>query len=270
MPQPFNNAVITNSGARLLTGAQAGECAIQFTRIVTGNGTYSEDEKSPANLQAQSGLRSLQNSFPISNIKIISDHAVGMTVLITNQDPVTKEALVTNGYYINEIGLYAKPSGSGDSDEVLYSIAVTSAENGDFMPPYNGYNPVQITQEYFATVDNALEVTIQTGAGAVALVEDLEKLGKEVKGLLDEKQDAEAGKGLSTNDYTTEEKSKLAGISAGANKTTVDSALSSTSTNPVQNKIVKAALDDKGPGIHVGMYPPSDTSKIWVKTDFEV
>ena len=43
------------------------------------------------------------------------------------------------------------------------------------------------------------------------------------------------------------DKKKLDGIAAGANKTTVDSALSSTSTNPVQNKAVKAALDQKVP-----------------------
>ena len=55
----------------------------------------------------------------------------------------------------------------------------------------------------------------------------------------------ETGKGLSTNDYTTTEKNKLAGIATGANKTTVDNAMSSTSTNPVQNKIIKSALDNK-------------------------
>nr|DAI80222.1 MAG TPA: hypothetical protein [Bacteriophage sp.] len=46
----------------------------------------------------------------------------------------------------------------------------------------------------------------------------------------------------STNDYTTAEKNKLAGIQAGANKTVVDPTLSPTSTNPVQNKIVNAKL----------------------------
>ena len=54
---------------------------------------------------------------------------------------------------------------------------------------------------------------------------------------------AESGKGLSTNDYTTEEKEKLAGIEDGANKTIVDAALSSTSTNPVQNKVINTKLD---------------------------
>lgn len=42
---------------------------------------------------------------------------------------------------------------------------------------------------------------------------------------------------------TEEDKKKLAGIEEGANKTVVDSELSSSSTNPVQNKVVKAEID---------------------------
>ena len=41
------------------------------------------------------------------------------------------------------------------------------------------------------------------------------------------------------------DKVKLDGIEDGANKTTVDAALDATSTNPVQNKVVKTALDGK-------------------------
>ena len=63
--------------------------------------------------------------------------------------------------------------------------------------------------------------------------------------MLSGKVDKVDGKGLSTNDYTTAEKNKLGGIEAQANKTVVDSSLSGSSTNPVQNKIVKAALDGK-------------------------
>lgn len=81
----------------------------------------------------------------------------------------------------------------------------------------------------------------------------------------------ETGKGLSTNDYTTAEKEKLGGIAAGAqvnviesvkvNGTAqtvtskavdiavpvVDNALSGSSTNTIQNKVVKGALDAKAP-----------------------
>ena len=40
-------------------------------------------------------------------------------------------------------------------------------------------------------------------------------------------------------------KAKLDGVEAGANKTVVDAALDASSTNPVQNKAIKAALDSK-------------------------
>ena len=54
----------------------------------------------------------------------------------------------------------------------------------------------------------------------------------------------ETSKGLSTNDYTTTEKNKFAGIATGANKTIVDSTLNASSENPVQNKVVKGAVDE--------------------------
>ena len=61
----------------------------------------------------------------------------------------------------------------------------------------------------------------------------------------DTKVDKISGKGLSTNDYTTAEKNKLSGIATGANKTVVDSAISESSANPVQNKVVKEYVDSR-------------------------
>ena len=55
---------------------------------------------------------------------------------------------------------------------------------------------------------------------------------------LNNKVDKVAGKGLSEADFTNNEKTKLAGIANGATRVIVDSALSSTSTNPVQNKVI--------------------------------
>lgn len=46
------------------------------------------------------------------------------------------------------------------------------------------------------------------------------------------------------------DKQKLDGIATGANKTVVDSALSSTSTNPVQNKVINNALYGKANSSH--------------------
>lgn len=72
----------------------------------------------------------------------------------------------------------------------------------------------------------------------------LERLWSKITAKLDLKVDKVNGKGLSTNDYTTTEKNKLAGIAIGATKTVVDTALSSSSTNPVQNKVVNTAISN--------------------------
>lgn len=50
------------------------------------------------------------------------------------------------------------------------------------------------------------------------------------------------------------DKAKLDEVEEGANKTTVDSALSDSSTNPVQNKVVKDALDSKASSNHTHNY----------------
>ena len=49
---------------------------------------------------------------------------------------------------------------------------------------------------------------------------------------------------------TADERTKLSGIATGANKTTVDATLSSSSTNPVQNKVINTALAGKASTSH--------------------
>lgn len=84
----------------------------------------------------------------------------------------------------------------------------------------------------------------------------LKKLISLIKADLVLKVDKVSGKGLSTNDYTNSEKDKLAGIATEANKTTVDSSLNSTSTNPVQNKVINEALSGKANSSHTHNYLP--------------
>ena len=180
MPQLFHSAVITNAGIQLLLKAQAGEAKIEFTKLKTGNGSYAEEEKETSVLQEMTDLKSVKNSYCFSDVKIHSDHCVKVTSLITNYDSVARKTLISEGYYINEIGLYAKEKDVKNGEEVLYSIAVTSGENGDFMPPYNGLSPVEIIQEYYATVSNSAEVVIQGTSKAVALAEDLQEAEKKI------------------------------------------------------------------------------------------
>ena len=65
------------------------------------------------------------------------------------------------------------------------------------------------------------------------------------------------------------DKSKLDGIATGANKTTVDSALSSSSTNPVQNKVINSALSGKANSSHThSEYLPLAGGKVTGPTSF--
>ena len=183
MPQLYSNAVITDAGLALLDKAQAGTASIHFTRMATGSGTYTTDEKISSVLRKSTGLKSEENSYPLSSVSVVPDGGVKLSALITNQDPATGEVLVSEGYHINEIGLYAKEKDGDDSTEVLYSITVPRGDNGDYMPSYGIGAPVQIVQEYHAKTGNAIEVTISS-AGAVMLVEDAQREFEKLKEMI--------------------------------------------------------------------------------------
>ena len=72
----------------------------------------------------------------------------------------------------------------------------------------------------------------------------------EVDGKLDEKAGTSVASSSGNGLMSSADKVKLDGITTGANKTTVDSAMSSTSTNPVQNKVINAALNGKANSNH--------------------
>lgn len=92
---------------------------------------------------------------------------------------------------------------------------------------------------------------IEEGANKTAIDEEITETGinavqgKVIYNALKDKVDKEEGKGLSSNDFTNDEKNKLSNIEAEANKTIVDDTLSLESENPVQNKVVLAALNEK-------------------------
>lgn len=81
---------------------------------------------------------------------------------------------------------------------------------------------------------------------------------------LEKKVDKVEGKGLSTEDYTSVEKTKLASIAEGATKVVVDDTIKDSS-NAVQNGAVKKALDGKAPNSVFtsssnGLVPKADTT----------
>ena len=67
---------------------------------------------------------------------------------------------------------------------------------------------------------------------------------KIIKSELDKKAERNVVNTTTNGLMSVADKKKLDGIDAGANKITVDTSLSSTSTNPVQNKVVNSAINN--------------------------
>ena len=185
----FNNAIMTSAGAELLAATTAGTAKLKFTKLVTGSGTYTESEKTRGSLQARKSLKAQKQEFPFSTITMASDTCVKLVALVSNAE-------LTTGYYVNEVGIYAMDELHPGAAPVLYSIAIANV--ADYLPPYNGLTPSTITQEYFATVDNALEVTIQANTGAAALAEDLEATNEEIARVMEENDRIYAGRDLTS------------------------------------------------------------------------
>ena len=64
----FNSAVLTKKGNELLVTAAAGKQII-FTRLVTGCGIYTEEEKQRAALEQAEGLKEQRQQFRSQNTK---------------------------------------------------------------------------------------------------------------------------------------------------------------------------------------------------------
>lgn len=141
-------------------------------------------------------------------------------------------------------------------DDALDTESKNAVENGIIARRFEQLSgvtlPATSTRDGLMTAANYTKLSgIETGANKTVVDAALDAgsanpvQNKAVKAALDGK----AGKGVATASanglMSAADKTKLDGVEAGANKTTVDAALDAASENPVQNKVVKTALDGK-------------------------
>lgn len=147
-------------------------------------------------------------------------------------------------------GVHIDVSSSGVADGESYITFLGAASNepvrvkGVAAPTENNAaaNKEYVDAKVAGIVNSAPETLDTLNELAAALGND-PNFAATVATQIGTKVDKVDGKGLSTNDYTTTEKTKLTGIEEGANKTIVDSALDASSTNPVQNNVVNTAIE---------------------------
>lgn len=141
-------------------------------------------------------------------------------------------------------------------DDALDTESKNAVENGIIARRFEQLSgvtlPATSTRDGLMTAANYTKLSgIETGANKTVVDAALDAASenpvqnKAVKAALDGKAGtAEATTGAAGL-MSAADKTKLDGIEAGANKTIVDTALDAGSTNPVQNKVVKTALDGK-------------------------
>lgn len=139
---------------------------------------------------------------------------------------------------------YEKPSTGISKTDLASDVQASLGKADTAVQSLSGYaTESYVDAKVAGLVDTAPEALNTLNELAAALGDD-PNFSATVATQIGGKVDKVTGKELSSNDYTDAEKTKLAGIETGANKTVVDSALSSTSTNPVQNKVINAAISN--------------------------
>lgn len=163
--------VMTDAGRALMADLVEGHDSLDFVSMVVGDGEYTSEEKNINTLKARTSLKSLKETYAISLGEQTSAVDVRLVSNISNYDPSTGEPLFAEGFYVNEIGVMARSHSGGSS--VLFAISVVLEEQGDFLPHYEGSNPVEMVQDFMVRVSNESTVTFTYSASAFALASDV-------------------------------------------------------------------------------------------------
>lgn len=162
---------LTDAGRALMADVVTNTDSIVFTNVTVGNGEYQASEKTQAALKARTSLKSLKETYEVSFTEQTSPLEVRLKSNIANYDPSTHTALFPEGFYVNEIGVMARAASGGTA--ILFMIAVVVSDQGDFLPHYEGSNPVEMVQDIVIKVNNDVTVTVTYSGSAYALSEDL-------------------------------------------------------------------------------------------------
>lgn len=125
----FDSQIVTTEGTELLARADAGE-KITFTSVRLGDGEYSLSEM--AGLDERAELKSEKQQFPVNGLSVKQN-----TVCIKS---VISNAGLSTGYYIREIGIFAK----GESGtEVMFAVSICTGNAATFLPAFQSV-PIEI------------------------------------------------------------------------------------------------------------------------------
>lgn len=200
------NTVLTDKGRALLAKLTQGN-TLNITRAVTGAGFVT-----PGFLAKQTEVTDPKQTLEIRPASYPETGTCALTVALRNE-------VLTVGYEATQVGIYATDP---DEGEILFFISqATAAGSGTTIPSETEMASYSAEWTFYFQYGQADSVNVTVDpAGAISREElkgYVDDALEPIKSDLNNKVTKESGKVLSSNDYTTEEKQKLAGIAAGAN-----------------------------------------------------
>lgn len=186
----FKQTVITKAAHNLIAKSLFGSANINFTRVATSK--YDYKSFSQSKLESLTSLEDIKQYVAVDKVEKIGEASVNVSVKITN-------ANITEGYYVNTIGLFAIDPEEG---EILYSITV--AETADYFPADNGVNCSGINLDLVTEVSNASNVNITVNYAGYATNEDIEKVNSQLNETAQNLEDINLSK-LDKNKWTREQ-----------------------------------------------------------------
>lgn len=203
----FELFYLTQTGTRYMAKVAAGERLV-ITRSEFGSGFLS------VGLSERTALVE-----PLGAMAITKNRVEDNTMVLTAQFSNKKGDALLDPFHLAEIGLYGKIEGESDYPEALIAYAnAKTADKADYIPA----TLTEFLINWVLTVSNAENVTVALDESLVYVTADA--FGKELR----KKADLVDGK-------VPEDQIPIP-------KITVDSQLSTTSANPIQNKAVAAAI----------------------------
>ncbi|TVX93057.1 phage tail protein [Paenibacillus agilis] len=190
----FGGLQFTAKGLNLLAKAQTG-VQLKFTRVAIGDGQLANGQTIPT----LNALISEKKSLPVIKLIMQSQGKAVVGANLSNQD-------VTVGFFFRELGIFATDPQEG---EILYCYG-NAGVNAEFIPPRGGADIIEKAIDTGVIVDQATNITATIDNSLVWATHTE----------LATKVDKVPGRQLSTEDYTTAEKLKLAGVAASANNYT--------------------------------------------------